>query len=145
MEYKDFVGYHTLSGIELGMTKAKTYELDDVDAGYIRFILDGVTYEAIENPDDGYRQYCDGIYEADKPCKFKFPPVGVEIVEKDGSRETDSDEYLEGLVFKDIVTDQEVLKIGTNYWDSYYPTCVFEWHPDGLAINIVRKMIIEDN
>lgn len=142
MEYRDFVGHHILSGIELGMTKTNTYELDNVDAGYIRFILDGVTYEALEDPDDGYRQYCTGIYKTDNPCKFKIPPVAVEIVEKEGERE---DDYLEGLVFRDIVSKQEILKIGTNYWDSYYPTCVFEWHPERLALNIIRNIIIEDN
>jgi hypothetical protein len=53
-ELKDFVGKHILSGIEFSTMIRKDYWGEDESVNYIKFTLDGITYLAVEDPDDGY-------------------------------------------------------------------------------------------
>lgn len=43
----------------------------------IGFILDGVTYKAIEDPDDGYRSFCTELQVCDEVISNKFPTQKV--------------------------------------------------------------------
>lgn len=49
VELSDLVGKHELSGVDTSVADSGLYE----DASYIVFIMDGVTYKAIEDPNDG--------------------------------------------------------------------------------------------
>jgi hypothetical protein len=49
IELENLIGEHLLSGVD----NIQVDETEPIDA--ILFILDGVTYMAIEDPDDGYR------------------------------------------------------------------------------------------
>lgn len=123
MKIIDLVGTHIFSGIETGTHK---------DCGYIKFILDGVTYMALENPVDGYRSYMEDLEVVDEPCKTKLPdiPVYCKHRSEDGwGMESDI------LDFYDETNNERFLTIGTEHTDDYYPYCVFEYKPENLAVN----------
>lgn len=62
----DLEGEHLLSGVEV---------LSSGGYGYgVVFTLDGVSYEVLEDPDDGYRSHCGELTVAEQPPKFSFPP-----------------------------------------------------------------------
>lgn len=129
MELKDLIGEHYLSGIDL-------YDVPPEDSwgstgNAFRFILDGITYEAIEDPSDGYRSQLKEIMISETPVNYNFPPQKVIGKMKDND-ESYSNDVLE---FYDPVTDKLVLAIGTMNWDDYYPWCVLDWHPENLNIN----------
>lgn len=129
MELKDLVGKHELSGLDTFIKKSETYYQDDA-TGY-RFILDGITYCVIENPDDGYRSYLGNLDTTTDKVDYTFPPQKV-IGKMKEDRKTDV------LELYDIVTNKLVLEIGTDNYDDYYPCCVMCWYPENLAINIGR-------
>jgi len=35
----------------------------------------------------------------------------------------------------DVITKKNVLIIGTNHTDEYYPFFVAQWHPENLSVN----------
>ena len=56
MQFEDLVGLHQLSGVdESSEVRPSGWGSGDESVGVILFIIDGVTYKAVENPDDGYR------------------------------------------------------------------------------------------
>ena len=54
MELKDLVGEHELSGVDTTTERVKPYG-DYYEV--VRFVIDGKTYKATEDPNDGYRSY----------------------------------------------------------------------------------------
>lgn len=129
MELKDLVGEHELSGLDTFIKKATETYYDDAN-GY-RFVLDGVTYCAIEDPEDGYRSSLGSLEISTEAVDYNFPAQKVV-----GKMRSD-DEYARNDVieFYDAITNKLVLAVGTDNWDDYYPCCVMEWHPENLAIN----------
>lgn len=125
-------GYGLLSGVDLCEGKYmdfwdETYETTNA----VRFKLNGVTYKAIENPDDGYRSYCEELVVSEEKIKNAFPPQKVEVriyPSIDGSMD-------EILQFIDFYTRKVVLEVGTDRSCSYYPFCHFKWYPENLTIN----------
>lgn len=118
------------------------YELDAVDMDYlqmlddayyapshvIKFRLNGIVYLACENPEDGYRSSMDFFtIMKDNTMKNVFPPV--EVVAVSGADETDT------LVLIDTTTGKQVLEVGTNYSDGYYPYFVSYFDPTAMSIN----------
>lgn len=114
MELKDFLGIHELSGID-----------EDVDTIY--FIIDGISYKAIHDPDDGYRSYMRDLEIYKGYIKNRFPPHKVLGVMRS------SDNVIE---FYDCFTNKIVLTLGTENSDDYYPYCVMKWNPENLMINV---------
>lgn len=131
MKLMDLVGTHIFSGIETGtreILKWGRYE----DCGYIKFILDGVTYMAVEDPCDGYRCYMDELKVVDEPCKIKLPDISVYC------KHCSSDEWgmeSDVLDFYDETNNECFLTIGTENTDDYYPYCVLRYKPEKLAVN----------
>ena len=123
MKLKELKGKHTFTGVEFGTMKDDW--LGEVNT--VKFQLDGVTYVAIENPDDGYRSYMEDL----RPCADKItnpiPETEVVCVHK----ATDSD-ILEVI---DAQNGETILRIGTEDIDNYYPVCIFEYSPENLHIN----------
>ena len=115
MELYDLKGMHTLSGVEY------------IEDG-IRFVLDGHTYQANEDPEDGYRSCLRDIALCDASVQFRFEPVNV-LCRMD---ESDDDEILE---FIDTGNGKTILRIGTADFSDYYPMCVMEWKPEKMAYN----------
>ena len=103
------------------------------EGGYISFTLDGITFTAIEDPDDGYRSYLmDGLDISEKKCTNTFPPVDVVC------RMVEQDKYwgeCSVLVFEDVRTHKRVLAIGTAYTDDHRPCCAMEYHPGNFYYN----------
>ncbi len=52
MELKDLVGEHELSGVDTTRERVKKYGAYE-DCEVVRFVIDGKTYKATEDPDAG--------------------------------------------------------------------------------------------
>jgi hypothetical protein len=102
----------------------------DFDGEFVRVILDGIVYEFEEDPDDCYRSYMYGPKVVEKEVKNTFPEVRVRLV-------TDSNvsSNFEGIELFDAVTNKEVLIVGTDYSEEYYPVAYTSWRPENLVIN----------
>jgi len=99
------------------------------DANSVLFILDGVTYQAIEDPDDGYRSSLSEIFITDLKCN-KFNPHIV------NAKYRIEPFYRHDIIdFYDIITNKIVMSLGTNHEDSWYPCCEMYFDPKNLAIN----------
>lgn len=132
MELKDLIGEKMLSGLDTDIIESTDPWYENANAIY--FILDGVTYKAVEDPSDGYRSYLGSIEVVEKEIKNTFPPQKVI-----GTMKPDDTYSLNDTIqFVDVVTGKIVLEIGTDNHDDYYPMCVLEWHPENMAINIGR-------
>lgn len=130
MQLKDLVGEHLLSGLDEYIVKGE--ETWEEDANAYRFVLDDITYMAVEDPSDGYRSMlCDLQITSDK-VNYNFPPQKVI-----GKMMLPNSEYYANdiIEFYDAFTDKLVLSIGTDNYDDYYPSCVMNWHPENLNIN----------
>lgn len=131
MELKDLVGEHELSGVDTAKESVKQYGDYHEDCDVVRFIIDGKTYKAIEDPDDGYRSYLNELEVTDEKVANGFPPQKVV-----GKMKEDKDWETNDIIqFIDSVTNKVVLEIGTENTGDYYPYCVLHWNPENLGIN----------
>ena len=132
MKFEDLIGLHQLSGVdESSEIIHSVWGGVDESVGVILFIIDGITYKAVENPDDGYRSYCKGLEITEDKISNTFPPQSVlgKMKEEDDYGKHDIIEFV------DVVTGKVVLEVGTADTDDYYPCCVMYWKPENLAIN----------
>lgn len=132
MELKELVGKHYLSGFDTATEKAVDLWHEAFEV--VRFVLDGKTYKAIENPSDGYRSYLQDLIVTDEIISNTFPPQ--EVIGK--MKENGDYSVNDTIQFIDVVTGKIVLEVGTDNTDDYYPFCVMNWHPENLAINVGR-------
>lgn len=118
-DLKSLVGLHKLSGVDSGANEncANTFS----------FKIDGKTYTATEDENDGYRSCMAMLEITNKPLSNKFP-----VHEVLGSFYGYSNMILE---FRDVITGGIVLRVGTNNADDYYPCFVHEFNPQNLAMN----------
>ena len=139
MNLKDLVGIHLLAGVDYGTEKIKQHTWDEelTDAGYLRFRLDGVTYIALEDPDDGYRSSMRELKVDERPPTYTFPPALVEgrYVDTETESSYDGGYKQDILELYDVLTGELVLRVGTHNMNDYYPGFVSSWKPEGLAIN----------
>lgn len=134
-------GVHYLSGIG-STTYYDHWNKEEVDVDL--FCIDDVVYGAYIDPDDGYRSYgriTAATDIANCKCQFTFPPQKV-IVENvhtkvDGEYGTATDAYK--LVIKDAVLNKEVLVVGTDYSDDWYPCAIFNYQPMNLYANVEKS------
>lgn len=133
VEFADLIGDHVLYGVEFGSIKCKgSYRGFDEEANYILFNLDGITYQAIENPDDGYRSMLSGIRIVDQEVKpfagGKKEGYPVEV------RYDESDHEILDFYLKPTQPVQDsVLCIGTDNSCAYYPTCIMYFNAELLG------------
>lgn len=128
MKLSDLVGEHILSGIETGR-RAVREDIENTTANYVKFTLDGVTYLAMEDPDDGYRSYLRELVIVDETCRIKLPNVQVSCEMWHRCAED------EILVFTDVLNEKRFLAIGTDYREDYYPECIMEYRPEKMHCN----------
>lgn len=129
----DLVGEHLLTGVELGVRKHDPGEVWDEDANTIAFILDGITYVAVEDPSDGYRSSMKKLELGDPGLvKNTFAPIHVTAAfGPSGGRDyEDRDEVLE---FREVSTGALILEVGTDNADDYYPSFVGNWRPERIG------------
>lgn len=135
MELKELEGKHILQGIEVSSEPTTGWSWCN-NANYIKFKLDGVTYKATENPDDGYRSYCKELEIVKDNPEIPLPDVEVECRHKRYNKDkwgwSRIDDILE---FTDVKNGKVILTIGTEDIGDYYPGCVLSWVPENLSIN----------
>lgn len=130
MELKDLCGKHILQGIDRKNYTRVEYGRE-ITSEAVWFRLDNVTYLAAEDPDDGYRSMCEELAIVEEEPRFKVPDIQVFCDMKPNGRFEDN----EILVIRDANNGKVVLEIGTDYYDSYYPVFVCEYHPENLSCN----------
>jgi hypothetical protein len=122
MELKELIGLHTLSGIDIEQTTKRGEQ-----AEIVRFILDGITYQVEENPDDGYRSNHEGPFISEEPVKNIFPGIQVfclhDTSEPYGSCDILGFYNMKGEIF---------LCVGTENIDDYYPSYQGYYSPGEL-------------
>lgn len=131
MTFEDLCGIHMFSGVELTEEFRKDLFFGEGSVSVCLFTLDGVTYKAVENPDDGYRSWCESLETSDAKPKYSFP--GIQVV--CSMMPNDMYENNDVLVIKDAVNHQVVLEVGTKNCDDWYPYCHFEYHPENMSVN----------
>lgn len=115
----------------------KEFGFYGVDGNF--FKIGRYVFEAIENPDDGYRSYMDEVRAVETDQKlifFKKPVAKVRVVEADPYEDFDGHRLVDdsGHVW---------LEFGTDTSDNYYPYCVFQYHPRDPAREEKAKKIAE--
>ena len=130
MDLKDLCGTHVLSGVERGFIQKPCDYIESAD--YMAFTLDGVTYRAVEDPEDGYRSCCRDIEIIEHVCAVRLPDVQVECTHKSEN----GYESMDVLTMTDVKSGLPILEIGTGNTNDYYPYFVCEWTPENMDINI---------
>ena len=120
-------GLHKLSGVERRGVQSDEYAWCALVNQFL-FTLDGVTYAATEDENDGYRSCMGKLEILDAKPAIMFDPIDVVCHMETG----DDCDILEMI---DIRNGKTVLRVGTNYYDSYYPYFVNVWIPENLAVN----------
>lgn len=120
---KELEGKHILSGIEQCVG-------DYINGGYVKFTLDGITYKAVEDPEDGYRSCMNDLEIVTHSCKFPLPDI--EVICHYSKGDHGNDDILE---FIDVNNRKTFLRIGTENYNDYYPYCVMEYIPANLSCN----------
>lgn len=102
----------------------------------LMFRLDGVVYEAIENPEDDYRSSLGALRRAEDgtPMVNTFTPTHVKC-EHIISRGDDYYDTCDILRFTATGNGKTVLEVGTDNSDDYYPSCVLSFFPQDLPAN----------
>ena len=132
MTFSELVGKHELTGVEYGTKLIKNYCDEEENREYVTFILDGISYTAIEDPEDGYRSCCEDLIV--NPCGFisnTFDPIEVNCK----MRENSEYEINDVLEIYDLGTSKLILAIGTMNTDDYYPWFEFEYNPENMICN----------
>ena len=113
----------------------KTFELLEGKTFYFygvvnnMFKLDELVFEALEDPDDGYRSSLGAILVREDTKLFHRLPIAKVIV--DGINNGSMDKGgIDGHVLRDVDTNHIWLKIGTGDTDDYYPYFAFNYTPD---------------
>lgn len=122
--------------MELEELANRSFLLDAVDdlvsakdyANGIRFRLDGVVYEVLEDEEDGYRSSAKPLTAVHTKPRNVFPPVRV--VSRLGAGDQSDILYLD-----DEFNSNVVLEVGTDNSDDYYPSFVASFHPQNMVTN----------
>jgi hypothetical protein len=134
IQMQALVGKHLLSGVDESILNIKRWDDDFENCQCINFVLDGKTYTAIEDPDDGYRSSMDKLIESEEVVSNVFSSIEVLCLYKDktgNSYSTDCDI----LEFYDTENGKKVLEIGTDNTDDYYPSFVASFVPENFSKN----------
>lgn len=123
-------------GKRLWLTGVDYFSGGHDEASGIRFRLDGVVYEAIEDESDGYRSAMDEIRVVDTPMINAFQPVEVVAIDP-GDSDRDC------VSFCDTVTGKGVLEVGTDFSDDYYPCFVASYQPENMLSNQERHAMLK--
>lgn len=138
-------GIHYLSGVgSVQFTDEDSINYNDIE-GYL-FEIDGMTYLAYLDPADGWRSYGIMYPTTQYKCQYTFPPQKV-IVTNKHINESLKDDWgyrneikRDFLIIKDAILNKEVLAVGTDYSEDYYPVAIFRYSPMNLYANVVKDM-----
>lgn len=110
----------------------KTCSFYGVDNGRFRLGLDWEvqTFEAVEDPDDGYRSMMEKIENIEGMGGVFFArPVAMVVP----ARADEGD--FEGYELRDAETGHVWLRFGTSDTSDYYPYYTFEYMPSGALVS----------
>lgn len=124
LELKDLVGEHILTGVDFNNQQIKDYGDEYQICQVIRFTLDGKTYIACEDPEDGYRS-CMRWIRLSKETINNLEPIKIL------ARMNDKCNTIT-LQILNIKNGKIILEIGTDNEDSYYPNWIAEFHKENL-------------
>lgn len=132
VELKSLEGRKMFSGIDRETVSKQRYrdECDDIEQ--VTFILDGVTYRAQENPDDGYRSSMEGLEIVEDAVKNVFAPIEVNVIHRakgEGSY-SGEDDIIE---LRRVSDNALILELGTDNIDDYYPSYVCNFTAENLG------------
>jgi hypothetical protein len=96
-----------------------------------QFKLNDKVFEALEDPDDGYRSYLGTIAVVEtESIFFPNPLAAVKVVKlQDIELIGNKDEPTDGYAIVDVFDGHIWLKVGTEYGDGYYPCFIFQYFP----------------
>ncbi len=97
----------------------KTFDFYGVNCNC--FKLGFKVWEALEDPDDGWRSYMDSVVSNFNTLVFSTAPLARVKVEED--------EDLEGYKLVELKDGHVWLRFGTDHSDHWYPMFTFEYHP----------------
>jgi hypothetical protein len=120
---------HAWDGV---VTGERTF--DFYGAAEHQFKLDDTVWEAVEDPDDGYRSHLGFmaiVQEADRSIFFQTPIARVRVVHFVGSYDTDygSKRDCDFFHLTDADDGHIWLTVGTDNTDDYYPCFTFHYEP----------------
>lgn len=136
MMLESLVGPHELSGVDFGRDCFNNPGAVDIGCECIHFILDGITYSAIEARTDGYRSCLDRVFVNEAKVKNVFAPIKVMGLWNDRTPCTHCYELNEILELRDVVTAKVVLEVGTANTNEYYPYFVGRFIPESMVVNL---------
>jgi hypothetical protein len=132
VDLDSLVGKHWLTAVDMLNETVKKYGYDEA-CETLRFVLDGKTYVAVQDPGDGYRSSMEKFFVSDDVVSNAFQATEV-IATKRGDG-PDSYTVNDTLELRDIANGKLVLSVGTDNTDDYYPSWVGEWIPENLHLN----------
>ena len=107
-------------------------DLDFYGAESQAFKVDGVVFEVLEDPDDGYRSHMAGVLaRSDRDYNFYDKPFARVQMKKisDDDWEKGAIEKMHGYQLVDVEDGHVWLTFGTEWYDDYYPMFRFEYKP----------------
>lgn len=116
---EDLVGPHWLSGVDETRIRIDDDYINN-DSDVITFILDDITFSAVEDPDDGYRSSMRELVIGGYKCDNIFSPIPVVCKMSEKNDATILEVYWENHL---------ILEVGTDHSDNYYPYFVGYWDP----------------
>lgn len=131
MQLEELVGLHQFSGADF-----TTEKFDNIDhygpdsAVHFNFVLDGITYTAIEDASDGYRSSMSDIKVSDYKLLNTFPPIEVMC-----SMASHPEHAMYVLNGHDVKNGKLVFQVGTDYSDDYYPVYIATFSPENMSAN----------
>lgn len=132
--FAQLVGLHTLDAVDQDSLSIERYEGSDdkEDCNVLWFRLDGVVYGCVEDPSDGYRSSMREFVTWDRPMVNSFVPCKVLLRHKEKAEYGHAADLLEAI---DIETGKQVLEVGTDNSDDYYPIYVASFSPENMVAN----------
>jgi hypothetical protein len=134
VDLETLVGEHELSGVDGDRIMVKDWCDREEPCEVLRFVLDGKTYEAVEDPSDGYRSDMAYFRTTDTPIKNMFAPVKVIGRYRTKGEYSGTDAVLELI---DAANGKLILEVGASNVDDYYPSFVANWIPGDMAVNAI--------
>lgn len=141
MKLKELVGTHSLDAVDFSTKSIETWGDSFEDCQVCRFRLDGITYMAIEDPNDGYRSTMEEL-GIDKGAKMKNVFSAIDVVSRHRTKGSygNEDDILEIL---DVNSGKRILEVGTESIDDYYPSYVANFHPENIGVTPIKDVLRE--
>lgn len=138
---------HDFAGLE-----SKDFEacgaVFDSDACGLSFCVNGRTFTAVEDGNDGYRSAMGGLFEREgNHCKNAFSPIPLALRLRESADDIGQEpsdlavSEAREADMADLVcpeTQRDILCVGTDYSEDYYPTFINHFSAEELTLALAR-------